>query len=108
MKLLNISRRQRGQCGRIAGVLMMFLWLATFALAASPQLHQLLHADASSANHSCLVTQVQRHPLLAGAEVIALPTAPALVITFVPHSESQFVPSDDHFFPPALAAPSAA
>jgi hypothetical protein len=56
--------------GRILIVsLMLVLWLGTTALAASPQLHHLLHKDSKSAAHECLVTLLSKSQLLAGGEV---------------------------------------
>ena len=57
---------QRG-IGKILVVsLMLVLWLGTAALAASPQLHHLLHKDSKSATHECLVTLLSKSQLLAG------------------------------------------
>jgi len=35
------------------------------ALATSPQLHSLLHSDAQSSNHVCLVSELHHHSLSA-------------------------------------------
>jgi hypothetical protein len=52
---------------------MLALWLGTSALAASPTLHHLLHADSHSPNHVCLITQIKQHPLLATFTPVAAP-----------------------------------
>jgi hypothetical protein len=60
------TNSQRG-IGKILVVgLMLVLWLGTTALAASPQLHYLLHKDSKSATHECLVTLLSKGQLLAG------------------------------------------
>ena len=59
---------------------MLALWLGTVTLAVSPTLHRLLHADAQSASHVCLITQIKHHPLLSSFVPVAapLPTASAV------------------------------
>jgi len=60
------TNRLRG-IGKILVVsLMLVLWLGTTALAASPQLHHLLHKDSRSTTHECLVTLLSKSQLLAG------------------------------------------
>jgi hypothetical protein len=85
-----------------------FLW--TLALSASAQLHQRVHADASSAEHSCAVTAIASgtchhatHPPLAGtpAPAVQFSKIPALTPKWV---ESLFLKA--HVFahaPPALS-----
>lgn len=67
MQLCCKTNSQRG-IGKILAVsLMLVLWLGTTALAASPQLHHLLHKDSKSATHECLVTLLSKSQLLAGS-----------------------------------------
>src|SRR5438046_10381187 len=63
MKFLWTTERQRGPVSAVAA-LMLLLWLGTFALAALPQLHSLLHKDAQALHHTCLIHQLQQHSLL--------------------------------------------
>jgi len=71
---------------------MLFLWLATSLLAASPDLHRLLHLDAQDPNHHCLVSQLQEHSPLAASSVMMTPVpavslqATVCVYDFVPFS----------------------
>ena len=53
--------------------LMLLVWLGIFALTTSPQLHQLLHRDAKSSTHQCVVTQVQQQLLVAGLVTFLAP-----------------------------------
>jgi hypothetical protein len=74
---------------------MLLLWLGTFALAASPELHRLFHPDSNSPTHHCLITQLQQHPLYVGfaapVEPVSLP--PGLATASQP--EFQFLPVQD-------------
>src|SRR5438552_3935998 len=86
--------------------LMFFLWLGTFSVAASPQLHQLLHKDAHNLNHHCLITQLKQYSPLAGAPTAIIP-APAQAALSPLFSETQFLASFDYQVsfsrgPPAL------
>jgi hypothetical protein len=57
---------------------MLALWLGVCALDVSPRLHLLLHRDAQSPGHACLVTQLQHHLLLPGFVAVLVPVAPTL------------------------------
>jgi hypothetical protein len=84
---------------------MLLLWIGTFALTVSPELHQLLHPDAQGSDHNCLITQLQQHTLLAGfAAIIAALPAP-VVGTAVCRAEVQFVPAFDYRLSPSRAPP---
>jgi hypothetical protein len=100
------SKRQLG-ARRLAAGLMLFLWVGTFALAASPQLHRLLHSDAQEAGHHCLITQIQQQPLLTGFVPVVVPAAPASCAELVCRAEFQLVPSRDYLLSPSRAPPSA-
>jgi hypothetical protein len=63
---LTINRE--GGIGRILIVsLMVVLWLATAAVAASPELHHRLHRDSKSVTHECVVTLFSKSYLLNGS-----------------------------------------
>jgi len=84
---------------------MLVLWLGTFALTVSPELHRWLHQEADSAGHACLVTQLRQHSLLVG---VAPVVAPLLVLTqtaTVESPEVQFLPSGDYRLSPSRAPP---
>ena len=77
VKFWTASRHQQ-DIGKLAVTYsMLLLWLASFALAASPQLHRLLHQDAHNLNHHCLITQIKQQDLAAGCPV-ALEAAPLI------------------------------
>lgn len=83
---------------------MLLLWLGTFAMVASPQLHSLLHHDANAPEHHCLVTQIQQNQLLAGAA--AMVVAPLLTaIGSICHAVDQFVLARDRRLSPSRAPP---
>jgi hypothetical protein len=84
---------------------MLLLWLGTFALTVSPQLHHLLHPDSQAPDHNCLITQIQQHPLLAGFAAIAAPAPAPAVVTLVCSPEIQFLPAPDCRLSPSRAPP---
>ena len=84
---------------------MFVLWLGTFALTVSPQLHRWLHEDADSPTHACLVTQLRQHLLLVGfAPVVAAPLVLTRIAS-VEFPEVQFLPSGDYRLSPSRAPP---
>ena len=105
VKFWSISKHPRA-AGRLAVAgLMLLLWVGTFALMVSPELHHLLHQDSQGPSHHCLITQIQQHPLLAGFATI---TAPVLAPVEVPATGSagvQFLPASDHRLSPSRAPP---
>jgi len=104
VKFWTTSKWQRG--GRVFAVgVMLALWLATLVVAACPQIHQLLHHDAQSATHSCLVTQVQQHLLTAGFATAVIPTPPPTGLGLIFFAESQFLPTCDCRLSPSRAPP---
>src|SRR5439155_16606507 len=84
---------------------MFVLWLGTFLLVSSPVLHQVLHSDAQSPNHHCLVTQVKDHSVFSEAPPLCVVVAPSSLFAPVPRSELQFLPACDHQLPPGRAPP---
>ena len=106
VKFWPTSRRQR-KAGRFAVAgLMLGLWLVTFAMTVSPQLHRWLHDDAQSAGHHCLVTQLQQGPLLAGLAPALMPSAPLMAVPAPGFPEFQFFSDFDYRLSPSRAPPS--
>jgi hypothetical protein len=99
------SKRPDNLAIRAASALMLALWVATFVLAVSPQLHSRLHSDAQNLSHRCLISQVQQQGVLSGvtpAITAALaPPGPELVL----RADPQFFPSSDYRFSPSRAPP---
>src|SRR5882757_1414250 len=77
VKLWTTWARQRGAGRHLAVGLMLSLWIAVLALAASPQLHRLLHQDGNDLGHHCLISQLKQHLLLAGLAPAVTAVAPA-------------------------------
>jgi len=84
---------------------MLLLWLVTFALAALPQLHSLLHKDAQTLNHNCLITQLQQHSLLSLATVAVAPAPPPLDLSLSHSCNFEFLPTGEHRLAPSRAPP---
>jgi hypothetical protein len=83
VKALIRAKRPIGY-GKLAALwLMLFLWLGTFAITISPQLHSLLHADARSANHTCLITHLSKGALVLGAGPVRV-EVPAVISHVLP------------------------
>jgi len=85
--------------------LVLVLWLTTLALTVSPQLHRLLHRDAQSPNHDCLITQILHQSLLAGSANVAAPTQYPLRVGSVYLDVFQFFPAFDYRLSPSRAPP---
>jgi hypothetical protein len=107
VKFWTTSKRQRraGKCA--AAGLMFVLWLGSFLLASSPELHRLLHSDAQSPNHHCLVTQIKEHSVVSGCAALSAPVFTPTTFAPVRCAEFQFVPSCDYRLSPSRAPPSA-
>ena len=100
------DKRQRG-AGRLAVAgFALALWLATLALATSPQLHQRLHKDSQDPHHYCLFTQLNQHSLLAtfAPRVAAEPPHLGALAPFIFASRS--IPSFDQAVCHGRAPPS--
>jgi len=100
------TSRRRHLGGELAAGLLFSLWLLTFTLAAWPQFHQLLHHDARSATHSCLVTQIQHHLLATGFVAVAVPAPPETSVGPICFSEFFCLPTCDYRLSPSRAPPS--
>jgi hypothetical protein len=85
---------------------MLALWLGTFAVSASPQLHRLLHPDAQSASHQCVVTQVKDHLLLSASPPVTAPVPEFQSFVLACFSETNFPGERDYRLPPSRAPPS--
>jgi len=85
--------------------LMFVLWLGTFLLASSPELHRLLHSDAQAPNHHCLVTQIKEHSVFAGAAPVCAVVVAPVFFEIAPFAEFQFLPTSDHQLPQGRAPP---
>jgi hypothetical protein len=84
---------------------MLLVWVGTFALTVSPELHRLLHKDAQAPEHNCLITQIQQQPLLAGFSSAAAPAVAPVVAAAVCTPEVQFLPARDYRVSPSRAPP---
>lgn len=84
---------------------MLLLWLTLLVLTASPQLHRLLHDDADSLAHHCLVTQLQQQPSVAAFTPILLAGAPVFWLALDYRSDCVFLSSCDYCLPSSRAPP---
>jgi hypothetical protein len=60
---------------RMAGILMLGLWLALIGLSSSENLHRFFHSDSQQANHECLVTFFSKSYLLGAFTPAVAPLA---------------------------------
>jgi hypothetical protein len=84
---------------------MLFLWIATFALTVSPELHHLLHQDSQGSSHTCLITQLQQHQLLAGFTLVSAPVPALAIAARACAAEVQFLATIDYRLSPSRAPP---
>jgi hypothetical protein len=105
VKLWTTSKRQRG-VGLLAAGLMLLLWLGTLALATSPDLHRLFHTDAKNPNHQCLITQLQKHPLLAGFAPVVAPVVSPSGAAVICRPDFQILPATNCRLSPSRGPPS--
>ena len=99
------SKHRRNGSRRAAVAVMISLWVALWALEVSPDLHRLLHEDAQSPDHHCLVTQFQHHLLLSGFVAAAAPPLPVGSSAPLGCGDFQFLPSYDYRLTPSRAPP---
>jgi len=91
---------------RFAAVLLLLsLWLGMWALGAFPELHRLLHSDAQSPGHNCLVTQLQHHSVLPVVAVTAAPAPQAAWNVLDRHPDFLASASFDYRLSPSRAPP---
>jgi hypothetical protein len=107
VKFWTIPKRQRKGSHLAAVAVMVSLWVAIWALEISPDLHKLLHEDAQSPGHTCLVTQIQHHLLASGFVAAATPPLPVVLSAPVLCGVFQFLPSYDYRLTPSRAPPAA-
>src|SRR3954447_14712766 len=69
------SRQAQGIGKLLSAGFLLLLWVATVALASSPHLHLLVHSDAQSPTHHCLVTQLQQHSGIESFQSLVVPVA---------------------------------
>jgi len=105
VKLRVKSKHWRNGSRHGAVALMISLWVALWALEVSPDLHRLLHEDAQSSDHHCLVTQFQHHLLLSGFIADVAPAPPAVPSAVIGCGYSRFYPSYDYRLTPSRAPP---
>jgi len=107
VKFWNSAKRQHRPGKFAAVILMLSLWLGTLALTLSPELHELLHKDAKSSAHNCVVTQISAGSLLAGSAPVTAPVPPVSGIGLSVAVEAQNFFSFDYRLSPSRAPPSA-
>ncbi len=105
MKFWNPAKHPRGIGRFSAGCLMLVLWLGTFALTASPQLHRLVHRDADNPAHTCLITQIQTG-VDCGFVVVVTPAPVLAPIASIRPVEILVVPAGDPYVSPSRGPPS--
>ena len=86
---------------------MLLLWLGVFAAAVSPELHLLLHSDARSANHNCVVAQVSGGSVLVGSAPVAAPLPLLTCAEVSAFAANKNFSSFEFRFSPSRAPPSA-
>jgi len=98
-------KHQRNRSRLAAVAVMLSLWVALWAIQVSPDLHRLLHEDAQSPGHTCLVTQFQHHLLLSGFVAATTPPLPVVSSAPLASGDFQFLPSCDYRLTPSRAPP---
>jgi hypothetical protein len=95
--------------GRLTAVaVMLILWGVMCALEVSPNLHNLLHKDAQSPAHNCLVTQFQHHLLLPELVAAVAPVPFELSGPARSCGDCRFSPAYDYRLSPSRAPPALA
>ena len=88
-----------------AALLLCGLVLFVSLLAVSPALHQLVHADADSPDHHCVVTLFAHGQLTPAPETQILAVILALIAVLVSLPQSFLLPSADYRFSTSRAPP---
>jgi hypothetical protein len=99
-----LDLRSRG-ARRFWALVCLVLLLVIQALAASPQLHELIHPDADLPGHHCVVTTFAHGKVEAAAGFVTLAVFVAVVIFFQPPVKSAVVSSFDYRLTPSRAPP---
>jgi len=82
------------------------LLLGMLAMSAAPQLHRLLHQDANTLNHHCLVTKLNEHPVLVDCATVLAPAPPPTSHPLICSAVFQYLPASDHRLTPSRGPPS--
>lgn len=107
VKFWNTSNRRR-KLGRFAAVcLMLSLWVGTFALTVSPELHRLLHQDSQGVKHECFVTQLSKGSVISSCVAITALALPLVEISLSYLCEARCFSVSDYRLSPSRAPPSA-
>ena len=107
VKLWKTSNRRR-DLGKFAAVwLMLALWLGTFALTVSPELHRLLHHASQSVKHECFVTQLSKGSAVSVHVAVPALAPPRIELTLSYLSEPRCFSLSDYRLSPSRAPPSA-
>jgi hypothetical protein len=100
-------RKSLAKWGRLSlGSLLVGLVLLLDAMAASPELHELIHADAGQADHQCAVTLFGHGQIDSSVVAVVPAAATALVPICLRFEISAFAPAIENL--PAGRAPPAA
>jgi hypothetical protein len=89
----------------LAALGMLGLWLITFAVAASPQLHRLVHSDAQGPLHQCVATQVGGHSLLLVCTQVTVPSPTFSPVTLPTQTPVQSFGAREFRLSPSRAPP---
>ena len=104
---LGTTSNQRRNLARFAAVcLMLSLWLGTFALAVSPELHRLLHRDSHNIKHECFVTQLSKSSAISSPVAFTALTPPLIELSLSYLSEAGCFSVSDYRLCPSRAPPS--
>jgi hypothetical protein len=88
------------------GGLLVLLLLLLSALAASPTLHQRLHADSSGPDHNCVITFFAKGQISQAPAALILTAFVSLVGAIALLAENLLLPSADYRFSASRAPPS--
>jgi hypothetical protein len=95
----SLSRRPR-----VVAAALFFLFLSILAFAASPALHELIHADAKDVHHQCAITVLAHGQVDAPACEVSAPVPTVCFELFSPVTASFASPILEQF-PPGRAPP---
>ena len=105
MKTGFASPKQRRVGRVIVAGLMLSLWLGLNLLALSPQLHHWLHKDSQSLTHHCVITQLDKGPMLAGLAEVPAIALPSFVFGLLCLPDAGGFSLTDYRLPPGRAPP---
>lgn len=105
VKFWTTSKQRRNVSRHAAVALMISLWVAIWAIEVSPDLHHLLHPDAQSPDHHCLITQLQHQSVTSGCVAAAAPPLPEVSCALIGCGDFHFYPSYDYRLTPSRGPP---